>query len=252
MKGGLILKLVAWMFALTLIALPLIGVLNGWFAADRWPLRYVKVEAEFNHVSAEQIRATAATHLSGGFFAVDLDEVQRAVSALPWIEATQARKRWPDTIELRVVERQPMARWRDERLVSRSGQLFAISGVEALQGLPRLSGPDRELGNVLDFYARSQRDFSGSGYNVVGVELSDRGSWRLFLSNDAEILLGRDAIESRLKRFLEVVPKLIAGHPGFERVDLRYSNGFTIKWSQSALPLKKPQAAASDIVGAEI
>ena len=57
MNSRVVLKVIAWSIALTLVALPVVGVLNGWFAADRWPVRYLKVDAEFNHVSAEQIRA---------------------------------------------------------------------------------------------------------------------------------------------------------------------------------------------------
>ncbi len=248
MKGGLMLKLVAWTLALTLVGLPLFGVLNGWFASDRWPLRQIKVEAEFNHVSAEQIRATASMHLGGGFFAVQLDEVQRAVAALPWVETSEARKRWPDTIELRVVERQAIARWRDDRLISRSGKLFAVPGADTLQGLPHLAGPDRQLDEVLNFYARSQTDFSGSGYSVVGVELSERGNWRLVLNGGSEILIGHEAPEQRLQRFLAVLPRLLAGRSGFERADLRYSNGFAIQWPASNHPpaMKKPQAGTGN------
>lgn len=71
LRGAVALKLLAWIFALTLVALPIVGVLNGWFAAERWPLRYVQIEAEFNHVGAEQIRAAASAHLGTGFFAID-------------------------------------------------------------------------------------------------------------------------------------------------------------------------------------
>lgn len=249
MKGTWLLKLAAWALALILVALPLIGLLNGWFAADRWPLRYVKIDAEFNHVSAEQIRATAVSHLNGGFFAVNLDEVQQAVAALPWVEAAEARKHWPDTIELHVVERQPMARWNSDRLISRSGQLFAVPGADVVQGLPQLSGPDRELSAVVEFYTRTQKEFTGTGYNVVGVDLSERGSWRIHLSNEAEIWLGREATEQRLKRFLDVMPRLTSGYAGFERVDLRYSNGFAIKWL-SVLPAQKRSLAKVSTSGA--
>ena len=37
MKGSFVAKLLAWSLALTLVALPSLGVLNGWFASYRWP-----------------------------------------------------------------------------------------------------------------------------------------------------------------------------------------------------------------------
>ena len=130
------------LFALTLVALPIVGVLNGWFASERWPVTRLAVRAEFEHVSAEQIRAAAEPGLGQGFFAMQLDQVRDAVARLPWVERVEARKRWPDTVELVVYEQQPYAHWSGGRLVNRTGQLFSVPGGELLQGLPRLAGPD--------------------------------------------------------------------------------------------------------------
>jgi cell division protein FtsQ len=225
------LKLLAWAIALTLIALPVVGVLNGWFAIERWPVRYLQVEAEYNHVSAEEIRAAAATHLGTGFFALRLEDVRAAVAKLPWVESVEARKRWPDTLVLQVRERQPFARWGEQRLIGLDGNLFSVPGGVDLQGLPQLDGPDAALFDVMDFYTKTQHAFSGSGLILTGVRLSGRGSWTLTLGGGAQILLGDKQVDERLQRFLAVLPRAIAGHGGgFQRADLRYSNGFTIRW----------------------
>lgn len=235
MRGMFSLRLTAWAIALTLVALPLVGLLNGWFAAGRWPVSQVQIEAEFNHVSAEQIRAAVAAETSVGFFALDLAAAQRAVATLPWVERVEARKRWPDTLVLRVYELQPFARWGDRRLVGRDGRLFAVSGAEAIQGLPQLSGPDERLADVLAFYAGVQKQFSASGLAVSRVALSVRGSWTLGLDSGAEIAVGNEDAESRLHRFVDVYPRLAAGRSdAFEVADLRYTNGFAMKWPAPA------------------
>ena len=53
-----------------------VGVMQGWFAAGRWPVTQLKVEAEFAHVSAEQIRSAVLPSLGKGFFATDLEDVR--------------------------------------------------------------------------------------------------------------------------------------------------------------------------------
>ncbi len=233
--NALPLKLLAWGIALTLVALPIIGVLNGWFAAGRWPVRQIELRAEYSHVSAEQIRATVQNQLVNGFFAVQLGDVQKAVAELPWVERVEARKRWPDTLQLTVYERQPYARWGADRLISRSGDIFAVPGAESMQGLPQLSGPDERLAEVLAFHAECLREFAGSGLALRAVDLSARGSWRLTLASGALIEIGRVDARPRLQRFLDVWPKLASaasGPPVY--VDLRYENGFALRW---ALPV---------------
>ncbi|HXD84081.1 MAG TPA: cell division protein FtsQ/DivIB [Rudaea sp.] len=241
MSNRIVLKSVAWLIALTLVVLPVIGVLEGWFAADRWPVRYLQVEAEYAHVSAEQIRAAATTQLGKGFFALDLNDVRVAVARLPWVASVEARKCWPDTLILQVRERQPFARWGATRLIDRNGALFSVPGGDALQGLPQLEGPDDALPQVVDFYTGLVHELSGSGLVLSGVSLSPRGSWTLMLSNGAQILLGHKSIDARLARFLGVLPQLTAAHAaGFQHADLRYSNGFAVLWAANPAPVAPP------------
>ncbi|HMM67616.1 MAG TPA: cell division protein FtsQ/DivIB [Dokdonella sp.] len=241
MKGPLPLKWMAWGIALTLVALPIVGVLNGWFASQRWPVRKIELRAEYAHVSAEQIRATVENHLARGFFAVQLTDVQKAVGQLPWVERVEARKQWPDTLRLTVYERQPFARWGADRLISRSGELFEVPGADAMQGLPQLAGPDERLAEVIAFHAECMREFSGSGLSVRAIELSARGSWRLTLASGALIEIGRVDARQRLKRFLDVWPQLAAGNNGPPvYVDLRYENGFAMRWGLPEAPPSSP------------
>lgn len=241
MSQRVLLKSVAWLIALILIVLPVIGVLEGWFAVNRWPVRYLQVEAEYNHVSAEQIRAAATTQLGKGFFALDLDDVRVAVARLPWVASVEARKRWPDTLVLQVRERQPFARWGATKLIDHHGALFSVPGGGALQGLPQLEGPDDARAQVVDFYTGLVHELSGSGLILSGVSLSPRGSWTLTLANGAQILLGHRQADAHLARFLAVLPQLSAAHSaGFQHADLRYSNGFAVLWAATLAPAAVP------------
>ena len=89
-------RVLAWSIALLLVTLPVVAILNGWLAADRWPIERLRLTAEYQRVSGEQVRTAVASQLGRGFFAVDLAEVQQAVAALPWVERVEVRKRWPD------------------------------------------------------------------------------------------------------------------------------------------------------------
>jgi cell division protein FtsQ len=229
-------RLIAWCLAIALVALPIVGVLRGWFAADRWPVTRLTVQAEFKHVSESDLRAAVRPRLGKGFFALDLDAVQKAVAALPWVESVEARKRWPDTLQLRIYERQPFARWNDKQLISRQGLVFDAPGMNDLGDLPELHGPDARLAEVVSFYAETQKAFAGTHLRITGVALTERGSWSIGTAGGAQIVIGdREQAGRRLRRFLDVYPQLIAGHTdGFAYADLRYTNGFAVRWPDAA------------------
>jgi len=235
MKSLVSLRSAAWLVAVMLVVLPLVGLVRGWFAADRWPIRYLKVEAPYRHVSADRLRATVEPFLHKGFFATRLGRVQKAVAALPWVASAEARKVWPDTLVLRVYEREPIAHWNGSELVGRDGRVFDAPGGAAMKGLPELSGPEAREPDVLAFYRTVSKQFAGVGLRVSGVDLSGRDSWRLQLAGGAELVVGNVDPEPRLRRFLDTYPRLIqdGGGESFSRVDLRYANGYAVRWKQA-------------------
>ena len=228
-------RLLAWCFAIALVALPVFGVLHGWFAASRWPVSNLTVQAQFKHVTMNEVRAAVLPKLGKGFFGLNLDAVQQAVAQLPWVESVEARKRWPDTLQLRIVERVPFARWNEKQLISQQGKVFeAPIGADDDAALPDLQGPDDRLAEVVSFYADVRKAFADTHLSITGVALTARGSWSVTTSTGARIVIGdRDQAGDRLRRFLAVYPQLMAGHDeGFVYADLRYTNGFAVRWPQ--------------------
>lgn len=244
MNSRTALRTAGWGIALVMVALPVVALLNGWLAADRWPVRSLRIEAELAHVSAEQVHATAAPLLEAGFFAIDLERVQQAVAVLPWVAQAEVRKRWPDEVLIRIREQQPFAHWNDDRLVNRKGRIFAVPGAAELQGLPRLYGPKRATDRVLAFYLEARESLGRRSLGVRGVRLSARGSWLIELDGGAHIMVGHDRPKARLARFLATWPQLAASKsvpPVY--IDLRYSNGYAVRWSDSPVePGATPKA----------
>jgi cell division protein FtsQ len=65
---------------------------------------------------------------------------------------------------------------------------------------------------------------------IERLSVDPRGDWRLKLASGAELRLGTTLVEERLARYLASAAQLeAAGRP--LTVDLRYSNGFSVKWA---------------------
>jgi cell division protein FtsQ len=237
------LRMLAWTLALALVVLPVVAVVNGWIGAERWPLRTLRVQGELNRVDPQRLQATLLPYAAHGFFAVRLEDAQAAVAKLPWVERAEVRKRWPDVIEVHIVEHRPFARWGKDRLLSEQGQLFPVAGATLPRGLPQLDGPDSRVDDVVALYNESRALFTPGGIDVRGLSLDRRGSWSLLLSDGTRVLVGNSEARLRLTRFARMLPQLLSQKQlPLARADLRYTNGFALSWAPAPPRPAAPQS----------
>ena len=240
-----VLRIVAWLLALALVALPVVAVVNGWIGAERWPLTRLRVQGELQRVDPAQLRQTVLPYAKRGFFAVRLQDAQDAVEKLPWVERAEVRKRWPDVMEVSIVEHRPFARWGADRLLSEHGKLFPVPPDLAVEKLPQLDGPDSQAQEVVALYNESKQLFAPLGLDVRRLAMDRRGSWSLVLGNGVEVVIGRADARPRLGRFARLLPQMLNRNAQpLQRADLRYTNGFALSWGAPA-SAASPQPQAS-------
>lgn len=241
------LRIAGILLAIALIALPVVAVVNGWIGTERFPLTKLRVSSDAKHVDDAELQKVLAPFAKQGFFAVRLDDAQIALAKLAWVEEAEVSKKWPDVLEVRIREHRPLALWDDTLLLSERGRLYPRSTMgEALpKGLPQLGGDARRVAEVLSFYNQSRELFAPLGLGVRELRQDARGSWSLRLSDGARVIVGRHDAETRVRRFAELLPKLIAPEGrALQRADLRYANGFALKWSEAASPTALPRKTA--------
>ena len=241
------LRIFGILLAIAVIVLPVVAVVNGWIGTERFPLTKLRVASDAKHVDDAELQKVLAPFAKQGFFAVRLDDAQVALAKLPWVEEAEVSKKWPDVLEVHIREHRPLALWDDTLLLSERGRLYPRSAMgEALpKGLPQLGGDARRVAEVLSFYNQSRELFAPLGLGVRELRQDARGSWSLRLSDGAQVIVGRQDAESRVRRFAELLPKLIAPEGrALQRADLRYANGFALKWSEAASPTVLPRKTA--------
>ena len=224
-----------------LLVLVAVWLSNGLLASDRWPIQWLQVDGQFQRISPEQVRSQVVSEAGTGFFAVDLRAVKASAEALPWVATAEVRKQWPDTIHVRVLEHRPVARWGTSAMVSDRGHRFEVPGAGRLQGLPMLQAPDSQFALAIEQWQAFREQLQKIGADVDTLNLSERGAWDLRLNNGIHVRLGRDQVESRLARLVAAFPKLQAeaGERLPETIDLRYSNGFAVQWSEPTTPERR-------------
>ena len=238
------LRIAAWLLALALVALPVVAVVNGWIGAERWPLTKLRVQGDLQRVDAGQLRLTVLPYARRGFFAVRLQDAQDAVEKLPWVERAEVRKRWPDVMEISIVEHRPFARWGSDRLLSEHGRLFPVPPGLSVDKLPQLDGPDSQAQQVVALYNESKQLFAPLGLDVRRMAMDRRGSWSLTLGGGTEVVVGRADARPRLGRFARLLPQLLDRNAlPLQRADLRYTNGFALSWGVHVPATPQPRAS---------
>lgn len=223
---------------LVLLLLLAIAVMFGmqWLSDPyRFPLSVVKVTGDFRYLQKQQLQSAVAPHAQGGFFTVDVVAVRSAAEALPWVYKASVQRIWPATLHLRVEEQQPIARWNEQGFLNRYGEPFFPEQAGAVGEMPWLAGPEDQELRVLESYRRIAKMLARIGVHASRLELDKRRAWHLQLASGVQLELGRADAWKRLQRFVVAYPSVFAGRLAeLQRVDLRYSNGFSVRWQQVA------------------
>ena len=205
----------------------------GIVAPDRWPIRWLEVNGEFQRVSAEQLRASLSPKMNTSFFTVDMKGLNEAARRISWVSGVRVQKVWPDTVTVTVEEFEPVAHWNRGELVSSDGETFSVPEADELQGLPWLQGPEERLEDVLTAWVGIDQSLAVLGLEVSQLTLDSRGSWALELNNGTQVYLGRNSTEERLERLLSSWDALMEEQEVPPRdIDLRYTNGFAVAWPE--------------------
>lgn len=200
----------------------------------RFPLRVVKVEGDFRYLQHEGLQQAVAPHIEGGFFTADVAVIRNAVENLPWVYRATVQRVWPDRLRVHIEEQVPVARWGEDGFLNRFGESFIPEWMPAGIELPRLSGPQGHEQTVLKEYRLVVRALAPLGLRVARVRLDERRAWSIETGNGVQLELGRAAAYERLQRFVRSYPAVFAGRlEELQRVDLRYSNGFSVYWQQA-------------------
>ena len=204
----------------------------GIVAPDRWPIRWLEVNGEFQRVSAEQLRASLSPEMDSSFFTVDIYGLEQAARRISWVSSVKVQKMWPDTVAVTVDEYEPVAHWNTGRLISREGEPFEVPEADELQGLPWLEGPEARLEDVLSAWVGIDEALAPIGLEVAQLSLDSRGSWSLELNNGTKVYLGRNSTDERLQRLLSSWDALMEEQEvPPQGIDLRYTNGFAVAWA---------------------
>ncbi|MCF6337337.1 MAG: FtsQ-type POTRA domain-containing protein [Gammaproteobacteria bacterium] len=198
---------------------------------DTLPIQQVQVKGEFVYLDKKDLYKAIGDLANAGFFNVNVRAVKQAAETMPWVDSASVRRIWPDTLHIDIREQIPLARWQGGGMVNRHGDVVPLATTDLLRDLPVFNGPEGTAKILAERYQLLSVPLEKMELTVVALSLSERRAWQVSLDNGMHLLFGRAMADTQLSRFTNVYYSMpIEKLKNIQSVDLRYTNGFAVRW----------------------
>ncbi len=247
----------------------LLGLLSGSWLFIHWlnqpgnfPFKKLALVTQLDNQNSQTLQSVTINALNGGFFSLNVDRLRiQLLEQLPWIKSVSVRKIWPDKLLLDIVEHKPIARWlsvdlmdtlsseiqnSNSQLLSRDGIIFDPSLTskqeKKLTQMILLTGSASNIKKILTQCIQFSKKLQLLDLGMKQCGMNKRRSWQLnvfiksvnsqeLFDNNIEIKLGKENVMQHFERFSRAFSGQLKNYMiSIIMVDLRYSNGFAVKW----------------------
>lgn len=224
---------VAQVFKAVLLGAVILGAffsLNQFNLSNYFPIKTVKIFG-VNRVDRQEVQELLMPLVNRGFFTVNVEYIRDRLLQMPWVSTIFVRRTWPDQVEITVIEKNPVARFNQESLLSEGGELFSPKLTTYPENLPKFVGPNGQQVVMLDYFYQINRILAPLRAKISYLELTPYFTWKLTLDNGISLQMGHKDILMRLDHFVKVYPKIVGSRSAdVDYVDLRYPRGLAVRW----------------------
>lgn len=240
-NAGAMGRVTRWL--LFLVVVLLLGAGGAWvYNSDYFPVKKVDIQGKLVHQSPKELQTVAQQYMRGNIFRADVNGAREAFQKLPWIESALVRRRLPDTVEIILTERKPLAVWENtDGLLDTKGNVFQASVKDKL---PVFDGQQGSGKDMVQHYHDFSEILKPRRLKIRKLIYTPRSAWSVVLDNGITVRLGRENEIKRLQRFADIWPEMLKKDENrLGYVDMRYKDGFAVRYTQ-AVPTPSENAAS--------
>ena len=205
----------------------------------QWDIKSVSVTGDLYQISRDALREAITEGLEDDFFATDVGEVRKIALDVAWVDEVSVRKVWPGKLHVQVRERQAAARWHSGGLVDAEGEWFNPGAGKGLERLPVLHGPDGATREMLERLEVLSAMLAPIGQGIARLKLNRASGWQVETAGGLTLVAGHDFSDAALNKIARALPSMLgARFADAERIDLRYANGFAVRFKRTELAME--------------
>ncbi|PSJ64888.1 cell division protein FtsQ/DivIB [Kumtagia ephedrae] len=188
----------------------------------------------------EKLDLTGWTSLIG----FDVDDARDRVAALPWVEVASVRKVYPETLEIRITEREPFAIWQHDNqlsIIGRKGNVIVpfTGGRHADLPLVVGAGAAERAAAFVDEMAK----YPDLAARVKGYILVAGRRWDLRLDNGMTVRLPEAGVDAAVAALLRMEREQSLFKRQLAAIDLRFSDRLVLQLTPEAAESRQADIA---------
>lgn len=179
----------------------------------------------------EKLDLTGWTSLIG----FDVDEARERVASLPWVEVASVRKVYPETLEIRITEREPFAIWQHDNqlsIIGRKGNVIVPYTGGRHADLPLVVGAGAAV-QAAGFVAEMAK-YPDLAARVKGYILVADRRWNLRLDNGITIKLPETGTDQAIVQMLRMDRESGLFNRQVAAIDMRFSDRVVLQLTPEA------------------
>ena len=193
----------------------------------------VEVKGDLQLLDKEQLQPVIEPFTKTNLYLLDEKSLETAIENNPWVHSASMTKIWPDKLIVKIFEQHPVAFWGDKEMLAENGEIIKASLEKEKGNLPLLYSPNDKGRNMATGFLKIRKWMKNFPLKMVEFKEDARGSWQIKLENGMTLKIGREHQEKRLRRFMVgYTESLKSVINNVKTIDLRYTNGFAVKWKK--------------------
>jgi cell division protein FtsQ len=206
------------------------------------PIGVISIKGQFSYVDQGEVQRRVEPLVDGRILSLNLGGIRRQLELHPWIEQATVSRQWPGGLVITVKEEVPIARWGKTGFLNSRGEMLEIPDNSILAHLPLLQGGVNTERSLMKAYREIAQLLQPSSLKIASLKRDERGAWQLSLVNGLALIIGRDQVMEKMRRFLVVWTSTLKGKAEqIVSVDIRYDNGIAVQWDKQSIDEKNKE-----------